>query len=79
MRAKGTLDVCRGLRADVTVTDMTTAAALPLPDPEPRPRPRLVDPVPLRDAMAEYVAELVELAPPLSADLRAQLAGLLNE
>ena len=54
-----------------------TTAALPLPEPS-RPRPRLVDPVPLRDAMAEYVAELVELAPPMSADLRAQLAGLLG-
>jgi hypothetical protein len=55
-----------------------TTAARPLPDPEPRPRPRLVDPVPLADAMAEYVAQLVEQAPPLSPEIRAQLAGLLN-
>jgi hypothetical protein len=55
-----------------------TSPARPLPDPEPRPRPRLVDPVPLADALTEYVAELVEMAPPLSADLRAQLAGLLD-
>jgi hypothetical protein len=70
--------VCLGLRTDATVTDMKSPAPLRLPDPMPRPRPRLVEPVPLRDAMAEYVAGLVELAPPLSADLRAQLAGLLN-
>jgi hypothetical protein len=58
---------------------MTAAATQPLPDPEPaRPRPRLVDPVVLADALTEYVAELVELAPPFSADLRAQLAGLLG-
>ena len=55
-----------------------TTAARPLPDPEPRPRPRLVDPVPLRDAISDYVAELIDQAPPLSADLRAKLAGLLG-
>jgi hypothetical protein len=35
-------------------------------------------PVPLADAISAYVAELVAVAPPLSADLRARLAGLFN-
>ena len=57
---------------------MTTAARPLPPDPEPRPRPRLVGPVALADAISEYVAALVDVAPPLSPEIRAQLAGLLD-
>jgi hypothetical protein len=38
-----------------------------------------IEAVPLADdPTSAYVAELVAVAPPLSADLRATLAGLLN-
>ena len=43
------------------------------------PRPAVTEPVPLRDALTEYVAQLVKEAPPFSADLRVRLAGLLSE
>jgi hypothetical protein len=41
-------------------------------------RERLAGLVEADDPTSAYVAELLAAAPPLSAELRAQLAGLLN-
>jgi hypothetical protein len=58
---------------------VTSPAYQPEDQAQPVPRPRLVEPVVLRDAITEYVAQLVQQAPPLSPDVRARLAGLLSE
>jgi len=42
-------------------------------------RPRRTEPVPLRDAIAEYIAKLVANAPLLPAEARAHLAALLSD
>lgn len=54
--------------------------------PVPRPRdpadaewPRPTEPVPVRDAIAEYITKLVADAPLLPAEARAHLAALLAD
>ena len=55
-------------------------AAIPPPrDPADSKRPRLSEPVPVRDAIADYIAQLVADAPQLPADARAHLAALLTD
>ena len=54
-------------------------AQIPPPrDPADSERPRLSKPMPVRDAIAEYIAKLVADAPQLPADARAHLAALLT-
>ena len=48
-------------------------------DPADSERPRLSEPMPVRDAIAEYIAKLVADAPQLPADARAHLAALLTD
>jgi hypothetical protein len=48
-------------------------------DPADAQRPRLTEPVPVRDAIAEYVAKLVAAAPLLPTEARAHLAALLTD
>ena len=55
-------------------------ASVPPPrEPADSERPRLSEPMPVRDAIAEYIAELVADAPLLPADARAHLAALLTD
>jgi hypothetical protein len=42
-------------------------------------RPRPTEPVPVRDAIAEYITKLVADAPLLPAEARAHLAALLAD
>ena len=42
-------------------------------------RPRLSEPMPVRDAIADYIAKLVANAPQLLAEARAHLAALLGD
>jgi hypothetical protein len=54
-------------------------AAIPPPrDPADSERPRLSE-MPVRDAIADFIAKLVADAPLLPADARAQLAALLTD
>ena len=48
-------------------------------DPADAEWPRLTAPVPVRDAIAEYIAKLVAAAPQLPAEARAHLAALLTD
>ena len=53
--------------------------AVPLPrDPADADRPRPTEPVPVRDAIAEYITKLVADAPLLPAEARSHLAALLT-
>jgi hypothetical protein len=53
---------------------------VPLPrDPADAERPRPTQPVPVRDAVAEYITKLVADAPLLPAEARAHLAALLAD
>jgi len=53
--------------------------AVPPPrDPADADRPRPTEPVPVRDAIAEYITKLVADAPLLPAEARAHLAALLT-
>jgi hypothetical protein len=55
-------------------------ASVPPPrDPADSERPRLSEPVPVRDAIADYIAKLVADAPQLPAEARAHLAALLTD
>ena len=55
-------------------------ARVPPPrDPADSERSRPTEPMPIRDAIAEYVAKLVAGAPRLSAEARAHLAALLTD
>jgi hypothetical protein len=55
-------------------------AQVPPPrDPADSERPRPSEPMPVRDAIAEYIAKLVADAPQLSANARAHLAALLTD
>jgi hypothetical protein len=47
-------------------------------DPVDAERPRLTEPMPVRDAIAEYIAKLAADAPRLPAEARAHLAALLT-
>jgi hypothetical protein len=48
-------------------------------DPADAERPRPTEPVPVRDAIAEYITKLVADAPLLPAEARAHLAALLAD
>ena len=48
-------------------------------DPADAERPRPTEPVPVRDAIAEYITKLVADAPLLPAEVRAHLAALLAD
>ena len=53
--------------------------AVPPPrDPADADRPRPTEPVPVRDAIAEYITKLVADAPLLPADARAHIAAQLT-
>jgi hypothetical protein len=55
-------------------------AQVPPPrDPVDSDQPWPSEPMPVRDAIAEYIAKLVADAPQLSADARAHLAALLTD
>ena len=55
-------------------------ASVPPPcDPADSERPRLSEPMPVRDAVADYIAKLVADAPQLPAEARAHLAALLTD
>ena len=55
-------------------------AQVPPPrDPADSERPRLSEPMPVRDAIADFIAKLVADAPLLPADARAHLAALLSD
>lgn len=75
--ANGTLPVIklgpRLTRVDIADVDrlLTPAAATPTPAVE-------VPQLPTRDAFAEYIARVVEAAPPLTSDQVARLTMLLN-
>ena len=48
-------------------------------DPADAERPRPTEPVPVRDAIAEYITKLIADAPLLPAEARAHLAALLAD
>jgi hypothetical protein len=48
-------------------------------DPGDAERPRPSEPVPVRDAIAEYITKLVADAPLLPVEARAHLAALLTD
>ena len=48
-------------------------------DPADAEWPRLTEPVPVRDAIAEYITKLVADAPLLPAEARSHLAALLAD
>jgi len=55
-------------------------ASVPPPrEPADSERPRLSEPMPVRDAVADYIAKLVADAPQLPAEARAHLAALLTD
>ena len=55
-------------------------AQVPPPrDPADSEQPRPSEPMPVRDAIAEYIAKLVANAPQLAAEARAHLAALLTD
>ena len=55
-------------------------AQVPQPrDPADSERPRLSEPMPVRDAIADFIAKLVADAPLLPAEARAHLAALLAD
>jgi hypothetical protein len=59
-------------------SDLLASVPLP-PDPADSERPRLSESMPVRDAIADFVAKLVADAPLLPADARAHLAALLTD
>ena len=56
------------------------AAPIPPPrDPADGERPRRSEPMPMRDAIAEYITKVIADAPQLPAEARAHLAALLTD
>ena len=72
----------RGDRPEATPSPRQLAPVPPAPPPgdaEPTPeRPRLGEPMPVRDAIAECVAELVDQAPELSPRIADKLIRIIS-
>jgi hypothetical protein len=68
-----------GDKPEGTPRSHLTAAIPPPRNPADSERSRLSEPMPVRDAIADFIAKLVADAPLLSADARAHLASLLTD
>ena len=69
----------QGEKPEGTPRSHLLAAVPPPRDPADSERPWLSEPMPVRDAIADYIAKLVADAPQLPAEARAHLAALLTD
>jgi hypothetical protein len=69
----------QGNKPEGTPRSHPLAPVPPPRDPADSERPRPSEPMPVRAAIAEYIAKLVADAPQLPADARAHLAALLTD